>query len=73
MAAVLMLSSDFEALVNYFLVASWVFYFMAAACVPYLRWREPDLPRPFRSDFACKNIACDKSQDNPGIMSKLCL
>ena len=47
-AALLMLTSDFEALINYFLVASWLFYFTAASCVPYLRWKEPELARPFR-------------------------
>lgn len=47
-ATILITTTNFEELVNYFCVASWIFYFLAASCVPVLRWREPELERPFR-------------------------
>ena len=40
--------SNFQELVSYFCVASWLFYFLAASTVIVLRFKEPELKRPFR-------------------------
>ena len=48
LAAIMLVPGNFDTLVNYFSVASWIFYFMAASCVLVLRWKEPKLARPFR-------------------------
>jgi amino acid transporter len=47
-ATVMLTGSNFQELVDYFCVASWLFYLLAGSCVIVLRWREPKLKRPFR-------------------------
>ena len=47
-AAVLALSGTFEQLFTYVVFASWIFAALAAGSLFVLRWRRPDLPRPFR-------------------------
>jgi hypothetical protein len=48
-AAVLLMSGGFNVLLSFFSVAEWIFYGLAASTIFVLRWREPELDRPFRS------------------------
>lgn len=48
-AALLVLSGKYDDLFNLVIFASWILYGMTAAAVPVLRWRRPDLPRPYRT------------------------
>ena len=48
-ASVLVLSGKYDDLFNLVIFASWILYGMTAAAVPVLRWRRPDLPRPYRT------------------------
>jgi solute carrier family 7 L-type amino acid transporter-like protein len=41
-------SNDVYALINYVGFATWLAIGLAVACVPYLRWKQPDLPRPIK-------------------------
>ena len=41
-------SNDIYALINYVGFATWLAIGLAVVCVPYLRWKQPDLPRPIR-------------------------
>lgn len=41
-------SSDIYALINYVGFATWLAIGLAVACLPYLRWKRPDLPRPIK-------------------------
>ena len=47
-AAALLLPGSLTLLVNIFSVAAWLFYITAASVVLTLRWKQPDLPRPFK-------------------------
>ncbi len=48
-SAVLVLSGRFEQLFTYVIFASWILYGMAAASVIVLRFKRPDLPRPYKT------------------------
>jgi amino acid transporter len=48
-AALLVLSGKYDDLFNLVIFASWILYGMTAAAVPVLRWRRPDLVRPYRT------------------------
>jgi basic amino acid/polyamine antiporter, APA family len=48
-AALLVLSGRFEELYTYVIFASWILYGMTAAAVLVLRWKRPDLARPYRT------------------------
>jgi solute carrier family 7 L-type amino acid transporter-like protein len=41
-------SKDIYALINYVGFATWLAIGLAVVCLPYLRWKQPDLPRPIR-------------------------
>lgn len=41
-------SNDVYALINYVGFATWLAIGLAVVCVPYLRWKQPDLPRPIK-------------------------
>lgn len=41
-------SSDIYALINYVGFATWLAIGLAVVCLPYLRWKRPDLPRPIK-------------------------
>ncbi|MGH9782660.1 MAG: amino acid permease, partial [Terriglobia bacterium] len=43
------LSGTFEELFSLFIFASWIFYGLTVAALFSLRWREPDLERPYRA------------------------
>lgn len=47
--SVLVFSGRYEDLFRYVIFASWILYGMTAAAVIVLRWRRPDLPRPYRT------------------------
>jgi APA family basic amino acid/polyamine antiporter len=47
-AAVLLLSGSYETLVDYAMFAIWLFYGLMVGAVMVLRWKRPDLPRPYR-------------------------
>jgi basic amino acid/polyamine antiporter, APA family len=48
-ASVLAISGTYDTLTDSVVFASCLFYALSAAAVMILRWREPDLPRPFRT------------------------
>jgi APA family basic amino acid/polyamine antiporter len=48
-AALLVLSGKYDDLFNLVIFASWILYGMTAAAVPVLRWKRPDLVRPYRT------------------------
>lgn len=48
-ASVLALSGTYDTLTDSVIFASCLFYALSAAAVMILRWREPDLPRPFKT------------------------
>jgi APA family basic amino acid/polyamine antiporter len=48
-AALLVLSGKYDDLFNLVIFASWILYGMTAAAVPVLRWRRPDLARPYKT------------------------
>jgi APA family basic amino acid/polyamine antiporter len=48
-ACVLALFGTFEQLTNYTVFALWLFYCLNAAAVFALRWKRPDLERPYRT------------------------
>jgi len=48
-AALVVLSGKYDDLFNLVIFASWILYGMTAAAVPVLRWRRPDLARPYRT------------------------
>ncbi|HXK03938.1 MAG TPA: amino acid permease [Verrucomicrobiae bacterium] len=48
-AALLVLSGKYDDLFNLVIFASWILYGMTAAAVPVLRWRRPELVRPYRT------------------------
>lgn len=41
-------SNNVYALIDYVGFATWLAIGIAVACVPYLRWKQPDLPRPIK-------------------------
>lgn len=41
-------SNDVYALIDYVGFATWLAIGLAVVCIPYLRWKQPDLPRPIR-------------------------
>ena len=47
-ASALLLPGSLALLINIFSVSAWLFYFMAASVVLTLRWKQPNLPRPFK-------------------------
>lgn len=48
-SALLVLSGQYDQLFNYVIFASWILYGMATASVIVLRYRRPDMPRPYRA------------------------
>lgn len=48
-SALLVLSGQYDQLFNYVIFASWILYGMATASVIVLRYKRPDLPRPYRA------------------------
>jgi basic amino acid/polyamine antiporter, APA family len=48
-ASVLALSGSFDQLTDLAIFAFWLFYGMVTAAVFVFRWREPDVPRPYRT------------------------
>jgi APA family basic amino acid/polyamine antiporter len=48
-SALLVLTGGYRQLFTYVMFASWIIYGMTAAAVIVLRWRRPDLPRPYRT------------------------
>ena len=48
-AALLVLSGRYDDLFNLVIFASWILYGMTAAAVLVLRWKQPGLPRPYRT------------------------
>ena len=48
-ASVLVLSGRYDDLFNLVIFASWILYGMTAAAVLVLRWKQPELPRPYRT------------------------
>jgi len=48
-AALLVLSGKYDDLFNLVIFASWILYGMTAAAVLVLRWRRPDMIRPYRT------------------------
>jgi L-type amino acid transporter 11 len=45
----IMLASDnVYSLINYLSFAKWLFLGLSAAVLPYMRWKKPDIPRPFK-------------------------
>jgi APA family basic amino acid/polyamine antiporter len=48
-AALLVLSGRYEQLFTYVIFASWILYGMTAGAVIVLRWKRPDLARPYRT------------------------
>jgi APA family basic amino acid/polyamine antiporter len=48
-AALLVLSGRFEQLYTYVIFASWILYGMPGAAVLVLRWKRPELERPYRT------------------------
>ncbi|XP_008215356.1 Y+L amino acid transporter 2 isoform X1 [Nasonia vitripennis] len=45
-------SSDIVALINYVGFATWLSIGVSVLCVPWLRWAQPNLPRPIRVNLA---------------------
>ena len=41
-------SSSFETLINYFSFAAWVFYGATVSSLIWLRFRKPDMKRPYK-------------------------
>ncbi|KFM70561.1 Y+L amino acid transporter 1, partial [Stegodyphus mimosarum] len=48
LSLVYLCSSDIYALINYVGFATWLAIGLAVVCLPYLRWKQPDLPRPIK-------------------------
>ncbi len=48
-AGIMVLTGQFEDLFSLFIFAQWIFYGLAVAAIFWLRKREPDLPRPYRT------------------------
>jgi len=48
LAAIYLTSSSIVALMNYVGFATWLSIGVAVACLPYLRWKQPDLERPIK-------------------------
>ena len=48
-SALLVLSGRYDQLYNYVIFASWLLYGMTTAAVVVLRYKRPDLPRPYRT------------------------
>lgn len=48
LSMVYLASKDVYALINYVGFATWLAIGLAVAVVPYLRWKQPDLPRPIK-------------------------
>jgi APA family basic amino acid/polyamine antiporter len=49
LASALALTGTFEDLYSLFIFAGWIFYGLATASVFWLRYKEPNLPRPYRT------------------------
>jgi APA family basic amino acid/polyamine antiporter len=48
-SALLVLSGRYEQLFTYVIFASWILYGMTTAAVVVLRYKRPDLPRPYKT------------------------
>lgn len=48
LSLVYLASSDIFALINYVGFATWLAIGLAVCCIPYLRWKHPELPRPIK-------------------------
>lgn len=44
----MLISQDIYSLINYFSFMRWTFLAMTVAVIPYSRWRDPELERPFK-------------------------
>ncbi|KAG9292308.1 hypothetical protein G9A89_009120 [Geosiphon pyriformis] len=55
---VMIIAGTFEALINFYSIAAWVFYFLTSFGLLILRWREPNLPRPYRVWISTPIIFC---------------
>lgn len=45
-------SSSFETLINYFSFAAWVFYGVTVSALIWLRYRKPEMKRPYKVSYA---------------------
>ncbi|XP_022094471.1 cystine/glutamate transporter-like [Acanthaster planci] len=45
---IMLTSNNVYSLINYLSFAKWLFLGLSAAVLPYMRWKRPDLPRPFK-------------------------
>ncbi|XP_033626493.1 cystine/glutamate transporter-like [Asterias rubens] len=45
---VMLTSDNVYSLINYLSFAKWLFLGLSAAVLPYMRWKKPDIPRPFK-------------------------
>lgn len=48
LSIVYLASKDINALINYVGFATWLAIGLAVVCVPYLRWKRPELERPIK-------------------------
>ncbi len=48
-ATVLALSGSFDTLTDYVIFGSWIFYALIGSSIFVYRWKNPDLPRPYRA------------------------
>lgn len=48
LSLVYLASNDIYALINYVGFATWLAIGLGVACLPYLRWKRPDLARPIK-------------------------
>jgi len=44
----MVIPGDIFTLIDFFSFSAWIFYGLTMASLLILRWRQPDLPRPFR-------------------------
>lgn len=54
----LAISDNIFALMNYLSICGWLAVGIAVFCVLWLRWKRPDLPRPYRVNLAFPIIYC---------------
>ena len=46
--AILLVTGTYDTLITYFSVSAWIFYFVTGLVIFVMRYREPDIERPFR-------------------------
>ena len=47
-SVLMIIPSDIGGLINFFSFAAWMFYALVFGCHVYLRFKKPDLPRPYK-------------------------